>query len=203
MAPATLAGMEFSEVMRHRRMIRAYEDRPVPEAHVDRILRNGLRAPSAGFSQGWAFLVITEPDDRARSFSAAGVPGTGPASGLSGAPVVIVALSHKDAYLDRYAQPDKGWTDRSEQHWPVAYWDIDASFAALLMHLTAIDLGLGTCFAGILPEHIPAFKEAFGVPEPYHPVGYVTAGYPADDVRSPSLRRGHRAVEEVVHRGRW
>ncbi|MGH7911381.1 MAG: nitroreductase family protein [Candidatus Dormibacteraceae bacterium] len=195
--------MEFAQVMRKRRMIRSYEDRPVPEDFVERIVRNGLRAPSAGFSQGWAFLVLTESPDRERFFSVAAIPATGAARGLAGAPLVIVALSHKQAYLDRYAEPDKGWTDRAESRWPVAYWDIDASFAALQMHLTAIDLGLGTCFSGIPSDRIPAFKDAFGVPDAYHPVGYVTAGYPAADVPSPSLRRGHRPVEEVLHRGRW
>lgn len=189
--------------MRKRRMIRSYEDRALPEAVVERIVRNALRAPSAGFSQGWAFLVLTDPGDRARFWTAAGAPKTGVGSGMVRAPLVVVALSHKAAYLDRYAADDKGWSDRSEAHWPVPYWDVDASFAALLMHLTAIELGLGTCFAGITVDRIPAFKEEFGVPDAYHPVGYVTAGYPAADTASPSLRRGHRPLAEVVHRGGW
>ena len=193
--------MEFAEVMRRRRMIRSYQDVPLPEEAVERILRNALRAPSAGFSQGWGFLALTDAADRERFWAAVGEPGT--VNTMTNAPLVVVALSNKQVYLDRYAAPDKGWDDRSEAHWPVPYWDIDASFAALLMHLTAIDLGLGSCFVGILPEHIPAFKEAFGVPPEYHPVGFVTAGYPAPDTPSPSLRRGHRPLEEVVHRGRW
>jgi nitroreductase len=164
-----LASMEFAEVMRKRRMIRSYEDRALPEEVVERIVRNALRAPSAGFSQGWAFLVLTDPEDRARFWTVAGAPTTGVGSGMVRAPLVVVALSHKVAYLDRYAADDKGWSDRSEAHWPAPYWDIDASFAALLMHLTAIDLGLGTCFAGITVARIPAFKEEFGIPAAYHP----------------------------------
>jgi nitroreductase len=195
--------MEFAEVMRRRRMIRSHQDRPLPEEAVERIVRNGLRAPSAGFAQGWGFLVLTEPADRERFWAAAGEPGMPGGNTMTRAPLIVVALSHKQAYLDRYAAPDKGWTDRSEERWPVPYWDIDASFAALLMHLTAIDLGLGSCFAGIPAPRIQVFKEAFAVPAEYHPVGYVTAGYPAADTPSPSLRRGHRPVEEVVHRGRW
>src|SRR3954465_11474736 len=50
--------MEFQDVVRRRRMIRNYEDRPLPDGLLDRLLDNGLRAPSAGFSQGWAFLVL-------------------------------------------------------------------------------------------------------------------------------------------------
>lgn len=195
--------MEFAEVMCRRRMIRSYQDVPLPEEAVERILRNALRAPSAGFSQGWAFVVLTEAVDRERFWSVVGEPGMPQGNTMTRAPLIVVALSNKQAYLDRYAAPDKGWTDRDEARWPVPYWDIDASFAALLMHLTAIDLGLGSCFAGIPVPQLEAFQEAFGMPPEYRPVGFVTVGYPAVDTPSPSLRRGHRPPEEVVHRGRW
>jgi nitroreductase len=72
------------------------------------------------------------------------------------------------------------------------------------MLLTAVDEGLAACFFGIPPERIEAFRTAFGVPVAYTPIGCVSVGYPgAEDKRSPSLRRGRRGVEEVVHRGRW
>jgi nitroreductase len=123
---------------------------------------------------------------------------------MSRAPLLIVPLSHKQAYLDRYAEQDKGWTDRDEARWPVPYWDIDTGMAALLILLTAVDEELGACFSGIQPPQIPTFRAAFGVPEEYTPIGCVTLGYTGpDDPRSPSLRRGHRPVEEVVHRGQW
>jgi nitroreductase len=115
----------------------------------------------------------------------------------------VVARSHKRAYLDRYAEPDKGVTDRRESFWPVPYWDVDTGFAALLMLLTAVDAGLATCFVGIRPERTADFRSAFGVPEPYRPIGFVTIAHGAPDVPSPSLKRGRRTVEEVVHRGRW
>jgi nitroreductase len=48
-------------------MVRRYdESRPVPGELVDRIVQNGLRGPSAGFSQGWGFLVLDNPADVAR-----------------------------------------------------------------------------------------------------------------------------------------
>ena len=71
--------------------------------------------------------------------------------GMRTAPVVIVPLASKAAYLDRYALPDKGWTDRDEARWPVPYWDVDVGMASLLMLLTAVDEGLGACFFGIPP----------------------------------------------------
>jgi nitroreductase len=196
--------MEFQEVVRRRRMVRNFEDRPLPPEIVERVVTNAQRAPSAGFSQGWAFLVIEEAGDRKlfwdTVFPVEEREGfTRP--GLWNAPLVVVTLSHKQAYLDRYAEPDKGWTDRSESHWPVPYWDIDTGFAALLMLLTAVDEGLGALFFGF--HRHDAFRDAFGVPKPYTPIGAVAVGYKAPDEPSPSLKRGWRPIQDVVHRSRW
>lgn len=203
--------MEFAEVVRRRRMVRTYDpDRPVPPGAVRRLLEHAVRAPSAGFSQGWGFLVLSEAADRDRFWSATtptrpDAPHAGGRwlAGMRTAPLIIVAHSHKDAYLDRYAEPDKGWTDRAEARWPVPYWHVDTGMAALLMLLTAVDEGLGACFFGIPPERTAAYRAAFAVPAAYTPVGAITVGYPAVDWRSPSLRRGRRGVDEVVHHGRW
>jgi nitroreductase len=207
--------MEFDEVVRKRRMVRHYDPaRPVPPELVDKIVAHGLRAPSAGFSQGWGFLVLTEPADRDRYWSSTtdGDLGDAPSDRdwkgawldrIRTAPLIIVALSNKSVYLDRYAQDDKGWTDRDESHWPVPYWDIDSGFAALLMHLTAVNEGLASCFIGLPAVTVGAFKAAFGVPDEFTPIGALTVGYRAPDKRSPSLRRGHRPMDEVVHHGRW
>jgi nitroreductase len=199
--------VEFDEVVRRRRMVRSYEpDRPVPPEIVDKIVKHALRAPSAGFSQGWGFLVLQEPADRELYWSTladADEEADSWLRRLRGAPLIIVALSNKSVYLDRYAQADKGWTDRDESLWPVPYWDIDTGFASLLMHLTAVNEGLGSCFIGLPVGTIQAFKTAFGVPEEYTPIGALTVGYRAPDKRSPSLRRGHRPVDDVVHHGRW
>ncbi|MET9021333.1 nitroreductase family protein [Actinopolymorpha sp. NPDC004070] len=198
--------MDFADVVRRRRMVRNFDPRPVDPAVVERVLDNALHAPSAGFSQGWGFLVLDQPADVERFWVAATPEGAGSDSwsqGLRRAPVLIVPLSCKRAYLDRYAEPDKGWTDRDESRWPVPYWDIDTGMAALLMLLTVTDEGLGACFFGIPPERIPAFRREFGVPEDHLPIGVVALGHRAPDRRSPSLRRGRRGTDEVVHRGRW
>ena len=195
-------------MIRRRRMVRAYDpDRPVPDDVVSRLLDHAVRAPSAGFSQGWDFVVLREPADRELFWSVTREDDGEPDAWLRGlrtAPLLVLCLSDRDAYLDRYAAPDKGWSDRDEARWPVPYWDVDAGMAALLMLLTAVDDGLGACFFGIPPERIAAFRDAFGVPDGVRPVGCVSVGYPGDDDRrSPSLRRGRRPVEEVVHRGSW
>jgi nitroreductase len=200
--------MEFRDVVRRRHMVRDYDpDRPVPAELRERLLENAIRAPSAGFSQGWAFLVLETEEERARFWAATTSPEDGADAWLTRmrrAPLLVVPLSHKAAYLARYAEPDKGWTDRDEARWPVPYWDIDTGMAALLMLLTAVDEGLAACFFGIPPEHLASFRAAFGVPAGYTPIGCVSVGYPGtEDRRSPSLRRGRRGVDEVVHRGHW
>lgn len=198
--------MDFQDVVRKRRMVRSFEPRPLPAEAVERILANAQRAPSAGFSQGWAFLVLEGPEQTQAYWDAVGPrePEDFGLPDLFNAPLLIVCLSNKTAYLDRYAEPDKGWTDRSEAHWPAPYWDIDTGMAALLMLLTAVDAGLGAVFFGVLPQKIPLLRERFGIPAELSPIGCVAVGYAKPkDRRSPSLARGHRPSEEVIHRGRW
>ncbi len=198
--------MEFDRVVRRRRMVRNFvPDRPVPPDVVDRLLDLAIRAPSAGFTQGWAFLVLATAEDRARFWAATSGPDA-PDSWLTGmarAPLIIVPHGSRAAYLDRYAEPDKGWTDRDEARWPVPYWYLDAGFASLLMLLGVVDAGLGGCFFGIPPARVATYREAFDVPDAYTPVGAIAVGYPAPDRRSPSLRRGRRPAAEVAHWGRW
>src|SRR5581483_3624673 len=131
--------MEFQDVVDRRRMVRNFTSAPVDAAVRDRILANALHAPSAGFSQGWAFLVLETSADRDlfwQSNEADGEDASPWLEGMQRAPLLVVPLSHRDGYLDRYAEPDKGWTDRAEDRWPVPYWHIDAGMASLLMLLT-------------------------------------------------------------------
>jgi nitroreductase len=196
--------MEYREVLRRRRMVRDYTDEPLDPEAVERILASALRAPSAGFSQGWEFLALTEHADRERFWPF--VPTSlAPAPGLRRAQLVVVAVADKRAYLERYAEPDKGWDDRAEERWPVPYWHVDTGMAALLMMLTAIDEGLGACFIGILPEHLPAFKAEFGVPAELEPIGAVTVGHRPPDLarQGSSFARRRRPPEEIIHRGQW
>jgi len=199
--------MQLREVIRRRRMVRAYQaDRPVPADVVIRLLEHAVHAPSAGFSQGWDFVVLREAADRDLFWAATSEDDEEPDAwlrGLQTAPVLVLCLSDKDAYLDRYAAPDKGWSDRDEARWPVPYWDVDTGMAALLMLLTAVDEGLGACFFGVPPHRHDAVRAAFAVPDGRRPVGVVSVGYPAPDRRSPSLRRGRRSVAQVAHDGRF
>ncbi len=124
--------------------------------------------------------------------------------GLFDAPVIVVPCSNESAYLDRYAEPDKGWTDRDPGRWPVPYWHIDTGFAAMQLQLAVVNEGLGCLFFGIFGERIAAVRAVFGIPDEFMPIGAIAIGHPAgDDAPSPSLRRGHKPVDEVIHFGRW
>ena len=202
--------MEFQDVVRRRRMVRNYAEEPVDPSVVDRMLDNAIHAPSAGFSQGWAFLRLDAPDDVRRFWRATTEPEglEDPDEWLTGmmrAPVVIVPCSNKSAYLRRYAEADKGWTDQDEARWPMPFWDMDTAMASLLILQTAVDEGLGACFFGVPPAHTAAFREEFGVPDEFTPVGAITVGHRAADPGpsgSPSVRP-RRSVDEVVHRCQW
>src|SRR5665811_1500748 len=94
-------------------MVRRYDpDRPVPAEVTNTALLNAIRAPSAGFSQGWDFVVLTRSEEREAYWSATTDPDDEPDSWLAGiksAPTLILCLSDEGTYLRRYAEPDKGW----------------------------------------------------------------------------------------------
>lgn len=203
--------MEFQDVVRRRRMVRNYTADPVDPAVVDRALRNAVRAPSAGFSQGWAFLVLDTPADVRRFWEASSDDVDDPDDWLAGmmrAPVVILPCSSKAAYLSRYAEADKGWADSdpavAEARWPKPFWDMDAAMASLLILQTVVDEGLGACFFGVVPERERRVRDTFDLPDDVDPVGVITIGHPAEGgaAGSPS-RRARKPMTEVVHRGRW
>ena len=201
-----LAVMEFRETVRRRRMVRRFDPRvPVPFNTIRDLVELATHAPSAGFSQGWDYLVLTGPQQTA-AFWAATADGEAPdrwLTGLMGAPALVLCLANPTAYLDRYAEPDKGWTDRSLDHWPIPYWDTDVAMGAMVILLGAVDAGLGALFFGVPAPAHERVKQSFGIPGDRRVVGVVALGQPLPHPRSPSLRRGRRGVEEVLHAGRY
>jgi nitroreductase len=201
--------MQLDDVLARRRMTRRFDaSRPVPHDLISAIVRNAVRAPSAGFTQGWDFVVLTRPQDRDDFWAATSPDGPADAwlQGVSAAPLLILCCSNPTAYLDRYAEPDKGWTDRNPARWPIPYWDVDTGMAALLMLLTAEDTGLGGLFFGVPAQAHDAVRAAFSIPDDRRLVGVVACGYPQpsaeDDPPGPPRRRPRRRrrpLQEVVH----
>ena len=188
-------------------MVRDFSDEPVAPALVDRLLVNATRIPSAGYSQGFAFVVLTDPDQRRLFWETTSGPewrGESESQSLTRAPVVILPLAHKQAYLDRYAMPDKAHTPLSrEESWPAPYWDIDTGFGVMLILLTAVDLGLGALlFAIFAGEQV--LMDALGVPAGYRPIGAIAVGHPSAGERSePELSTGRRRPGDVVRWEHW
>lgn len=199
--------MELEQVVRRRRMVRRFQpDRQVPSPVLRRIAELALRAPSAGFSQGWDFVVLQDRDDRDAFWRATTDDGPPDAwlRGVRTAPTLIVCCSDPQAYLRRYAEPDKPWHDQDTSHWPVPYWDVDTGMAALLMLLGAVDEGLGGLFFGVDRDRRAAVHAALGIPSDRTIVGVVALGY--SDQRRPSgstRTRRRRTVEEAFHSGRF
>ena len=180
----------------------------VPSEVVRDLVALAVRAPSAGFSQGWDFVVLVEDDDRARVWGATRDPGSGTPpdawlAGVSAAPVLVLCLSDPDTYLDRYAEPDKGWDDRDPARWPVPYWDVDTGMAAMLMLLAAVDQGLGALFFGVPAPRHAAVREAHGIPGNRRLVGVVALGHELRRTEGSSRTRPRRAATQVVHRGHF
>ena len=65
------------------------------------------------------------------------------------APVLVTVWTSERAYLDRYAEPDKGWTDRDKARWSAPYWWVDAGMAAMNVLLAAWT-----------PDSVPASSES-------------------------------------------
>jgi nitroreductase len=195
--------VELDAAIRRRRMYRRFLDTPVPPEVVDRLIDRARRAPSAGHTQGWDWLVLEGPAQTGRFWAFDADPEWRAAPdhpGLLQAPVVIVPLAHAGAYTDRYAEADKAGR---RDHWPMPYWLTDTAFATMLLLLGAVDEGLGALFFA-LHRDPAATMAAFGVPDDRRPLGAVVLGWPdPDDRPGSSSRRPRRPVEDQVHRGGW
>lgn len=198
-------------------MVRTFDPRrPVPGHVLEQALDSATRAPSAGFSQGWDFVVLTEPEDRATFWKAA-TPASCDESpdrwlrGVSAAPALIVCCSDPGRYRRRYAEPDKAETSHreadtggaTERPWPIPYWDVDTGMAALLMLLTGVDEGVGGLFFGVPGPSMDHVRAALDIPGDRRLMGVVAMGYPLPDARPPRRKRERRPLSEVAHSGRF
>lgn len=194
---------DFHRLVRRRRMIRNYTDDPVDPTALDRIVDAARRGPSAGFSQGQSFVVVTDPSMRAEIARLASEPdyvAMGFDPWISRAPAHIVVCTSEQVYRDRYAEPDKS-PDGSEHEWPIPYWWVDAGAALMTILLGAVAEGLA---AGFLGSHaFGDIKALLDIPDHVEPIGIVTLGHAAPDRRSSSLQRGWKDADDVIHYERW
>jgi len=199
--------VEFADVLRRRRMVRAFQDRPIDRAVLDRVLDAARRGPSAGSTQGLDLLVLEGPVQTTGywdlTFPDPGARAGFRWQGLFAAPVLVVPVVDPAAYATRYGEADKRGTGLGEvQSWSVPYWWVDGGAAVENILLAAVDEGLGALLFGLF-DHERAVLDAHGVPPGRRALGTVALGHPAPDERGRSASRPRRTLDDIVHRGRW
>jgi nitroreductase len=206
--------MDFDEVVRKRRSIRKYGPEPVEQAVLDRMLDTATRGPTAGYSQGQSYVLVTDPAmirrlmaemDRQELALLGSPPQEAQAEAeppAFGAPVLVVACTNEADYHRRYQRPDKVLPDGSEIPWPVPYWYVDSGCGIMLMLLAAVNEGLDACLIGV-PFDVAPWREILGMPEDVMPVGTVLIGHRATDEQRRDLSARRRPQAEYVHRERW
>jgi nitroreductase len=171
--------METWDSIRARRNVRTYEDRPIPDADLDRILEAGRRAPSASNRQHWDFVLST---DRAQLEELSTVwQGAGHVAGSAATIVLVVpeAASERDRVLDEY----------------------DLGQATIQMMLTAADLGIGSGHSAVGDQ--VAARRILGIPDDHKAAYLLALGYPSDRPLAPIRNPSRRPFDDVVHRGHW
>lgn len=170
--------MEFFEVIRRRRAVRAFEPKPVPAETLEAVLEAAKAAPSAGNLQAYEIYVVTDERQRAALALAAREQ-----SFLSAAPVLLVFCAHAARSVERYAK--RGWSLYAIQ---------DATIAATFAMLAATAQGLATVWIGSFEA--AAVAGIIGAPLGVDPVAILPVGYGAEDPAAPPRRR----LEDLVHR---
>jgi nitroreductase len=186
-------------------MVRNFQPSQVKRETIEKILLTGLHAPSAGFSQGWAYVVVINQNLKKQIGDLQGesdfYTGRRFHKFVSDAPVLIIACVSEKMYHDRYREPDKLNKDGTEIEWPTPYWYFDIGCACMLIFLSAVNEGLAAAFTGVF--RVAEMKALLGIPDYFHPVGVISIGYPAPDTKSPSLKRGRRPADDVIHYEHW
>jgi nitroreductase len=171
--------MQTWDAIRARRNVRAFSDRPLDPADVDRVLEAGRLAPSAKNRQAWDFVLVTDRDQLAELATvwqgAWFIPGSRAA----------VVLTVPDPEEERYLVIDR----------------FDLGQATMAMMLAATDLGIGTGHASVHDQE--ALRRIIGMPEGHTGVALIGLGYPADRPLGPPVTLNRRPFDEVVHRGTW
>ncbi len=169
--------MEFLELVKKRRSVRKFSERPVEREKIELCLEAARLAPSACNAQPWRFLVFDEPEKK-ESLRRAACSGIYRNSGfIASAPVLVAALSLRGKLLPDLAGRFQG------KHYPL----IDLGIAAEHLVLQAAELGLGTCWVGWF--NASAVKKLLRLPKGEHPVALIPIGYPGNAAGRPTPRK--------------
>jgi nitroreductase len=169
--------MDALQAIHSRRSIRKFQDQPVPEELIQKLLAAAMQAPSARNQQPWEFVVI---DDRA---TLAKIPPLMPNAAMAGAAPLAVLVC---ADLERELSP--------------GYWVVDCAAATENLLLAAHALSLGAVWCGVYPREprMAGLKRLLGLPERIMPHSLVVLGQAAEQPPPANRYRPER-----VHRNRW
>lgn len=199
-----MSNLTLHEVIRKRRMTRNFTEEPLAWDVVERIVDNARRGPTAGNSQGVAFVAVSDAETRKNIAEIAGEKQyveMGHEPFMSRAPLHLVITTSEEIYHQRYNESDKKPEGQDEINWPIPYWHTDAGAAMMLALLSAVDEGLGSAFVGVADP--TELQRELGIPDNHMPIGIAFIGHAAPDVPSGSLKRGRRPLETVLHREQW
>jgi nitroreductase len=171
--------METWDAITARRDVREFEDRPVAEEDLVRILEAGRRAPSSRNWQPWDYVLVT---DREQLRELATV-WQGARHVASSAATIAEVLPQSD---------DQGERERAQ---------FDLGQATMAMQIAAADLGIGTGHSAVGDQD--RARTILGVPGDRYVAHMVPLGYPAERPLKPIKQPDRRPFEEVVHRGAW
>jgi nitroreductase len=168
--------MDAIENILTRRSVRHFAPNPVPDEEVQLLLKAAMHAPSAGNSQPWHFVVVTERTmlDEVPKFHTS-------AEFITEAHLAILVCADENL-----ARPGR--------------WLLDCSAAAENILLAAHARGLGACWIGIQPDpvRIEGVRRLFNLPAQVHPLCLIAVGYPVET--PPNVER---FLPERVHVNRW
>lgn len=173
-----MPNLDTFDVIQARRIIRAYQEKPVEEQKLQKILQAGRLSPSAANFQPWDFIVVKDAAAKTRLYNAYN------RAWFRTAPLIIVIC----------ATPEKAWKRSDGEE----FWKIDAAIATQTMILAAAAEGLGTCWVGAFDEQ--KAKEALGVPSDVRVVAMTPLGYPGEQ-KGPVVER--KPLADLVHYDHW
>lgn len=173
--------MSVWDAVSSRRVVRRFANRPLDDAHLERILHAGRRANSSKNQQRWAFVVVRDRE-RLRHLAEVG-PWAGHLAGAAAAIALVI--------------PDPATTKA-----PLSVL-FDLGMAADEMILVAWELGIGSVPATVYRQGLA--RELLGYPEDHHCEFLLSFGYPADldDLTRPLKAGGRKPLSDLVHEERW
>ncbi|RMH79790.1 MAG: nitroreductase [Acidobacteria bacterium] len=155
--------MEFFEVLKARHSIRSYLRKPVEEEKLLKIMEATKSAPSAGNLQAYEVMVVLDQRKRIEIARLALNQWF-----LAEAPVVFVFFANPERSAWKYGK-------RGAE----LYCLQDATIACAYAQLSAVALGLGTCWVGAFDEE--GIRVCLNVPEGWRPIALLSVGYPAEN----------------------